>query len=608
MKLFKRKKKGLEVKREFADNIPNIHNIYLPSGIGSEYDYLRLGSDFVRFYTFDVYPRQIHAGWLDDITNLGNVVISSHIEPVANEEVANMIYSQEVKAESQLTLDYQKGVTNRLAILEQQVADYKALRELVQLGQDRIYYCTIHVAVYATTYEELLEKCEQLSSVLAVRGIKARIAFMQQDKALKSTLPFNHNQINDYTRNLTSGAAACLMPLTVSATGHSTGIPIGRNIFSGSLTFFDRFAGEAIIPNQHLFIFGTSGSGKSTTLRTITLLESYKGIKALFIDPEGENVRLTLKVGGQIITIRPGLFSGINPFDVEPEFTESGERMVNIYDKIEDIQSLIASVYFYYNNENIDVHNATILEEAIFELYAERGINEDPNSLYDGNIKKLLPTITDLYNKLLTKPKGESIAQVVKILTSEGSVGMFDGQSTIRIDDSPMICFNLRYLANEFHKFVGIQAILAWAWQKFAQRGGKEVPKSIAIDEAWMFLKYPAATAYIEVLARRGRKHGCGLILATQEYDDFAKTPEGEAILKQCASQFIMRQSPRAADVVIENLGLSEGTREYLCGRYAMMGLGVLRVVDSSTAIRIEPTPLELEFVKTVLNTGGDGE
>ena len=140
----------------------------------------------------------------------------------------------------------------------------------------------------------------------------------------------------------------------------------------------------------------------------------------------------------------------------------------------------------------------------------------------------------------------KDIADTIRPLTSEGSVGMFDGQSSIKLQNLPFLCFNLQGLADEFSKFVGIQAVLAWLWQKFAQPGGKTVPKSIAVDEAWMFLRYPGAAKHLEELARRGRKHGCGLIIATQRFEEFAKSPEGKAVIDSCATTLILKQEEHA--------------------------------------------------------------
>jgi len=312
------------------------------------------------------------------------------------------------------------------------------------LGQDRLYYLTFLIAGHGATEEELRCRCETVETVFARRGVVPRKLVLRQVEGLKGVLPLAKNAPHDFERNLTSGAAACCLPLSVSSGGHSSGVMLCVSLFTRAPVFLDRFAGEHVVSNQHLFISGEPGSGKSVSGRTLAFLEGYRGVRTAFVDPEGEYVYFTESLDGQVVTLRPGKFSGINPLDVSPEPEEDGTLRVNVLDKITDLQGLVGAVFRYHSGEGMNVRETALLEEAAREEYRERGITEDPTSLYQNGVKKAMPTLSDIQRRLAGKPGAERLADAMKPLLAGGTLGMFEGQTMIHLQDAPYICFNLR--------------------------------------------------------------------------------------------------------------------------------------------------------------------
>jgi hypothetical protein len=421
---------------------------------------------------------------------------------------------------------------------------------------------------------------------------------LRQLEGFKSVLPLAVNLVPDFQKALTAGGSACCLPLSIAGSGHTSGVLLGYNVYTRAPVMLDRFAGEHVIPNQHMFITGETGSGKSVTLRFLALLEGYRGVKTAFVDPEGEYEHFCRKLGGQVVALKPGTFSGINPLDVEPEEDDAGQKRVNLQEKMADLHGLVAAVFRYQTGQGLDVREAALLEEAIREEYAARGITPDPASLYSGGVKKAMPTLSDVQARLAGKPGVERLADGMKLLTKGGSLGMFDGQTAVHLrEDVPFVCFNLRGLDTEFTRFVGVYAILSWLWQFFAQRGGRKVKKSIAVDEAWMFLRHPDAAFYLEVLARRGRKHGCALTIATQRFEEFASVKEGRAVIESCATILVLKQEEHAAAAAVDYFKLAPGCADLLAR--ARPGEGILRVSGFTTAVQVSPAPFEWPLVET---------
>lgn len=598
--LFKRKKLKTEQKPQdvLTRRALRIQDLFAPDGMLVEFDRIRLGAGYARTYALHALPRRVQVGWLDEIFNAGDVDLSVHFVPAPDRTVTQTLISKETKARSQYILDQQSGNISRIPELEAQIADYAALREAVQLGQDRLYYLTFLITVHGAAEEELRRRCEVVETALARRGALPRKLALRQVDGLKAVLPLARSGLHDFERNLTSGAAACCLPLSISSGGHSSGVMLGVNLFTRAPVFLDRFAGERVVPNQHIFVSGETGSGKSVTVRELALLESYHGVKTAFVDPEGEYSHFAGALGGQVVRLTPGRFSGVNPLEVEPEVDEDGRVFVNVLAKVEDILALVGSVFrFYHGGEGLGAVEAALLEEAVKEEYRARGITEDPASLYQGGIKKPMPTLSDVQKRLAGMQGAERPAEAVKLLLAGGTVGMFDGQTTVHLADAPFICFDLRDLGGDFSRFVAVCAVLSWLWQTFAQKGGKAAPKCVAVDEAWMFLRHPDAAKYLETLARRGRKHGCALTISTQRFEEFASTSEGRAVIDSCASILTLKQEEHAAEAAVEYFKLASGCADLLS--HARAGQGILRTSGSATAVQVQPAPFEWEFVET---------
>ncbi|HOV79394.1 MAG TPA: ATP-binding protein [Bacillota bacterium] len=579
----------------------SVKDLFCPDSLTIQRSSCILGGErHCRVYALQALPHKLVVGWLDEIYRAGSVDVSVHYEPAPDREVVSRLIKKETQQLVQYELDRKAGNISRIPELEASIADYRALRDAIQLGTDRLYYVTLLVAVHGADEEDLRRRCEVVEDILARKRVLPRVLVYRQVEGFKSVLPLGTHKIKDYAKSMTSGASMCCLPVTVSKAGHASGVALGHNVYNGTMIFLDRFAGERIVPNPHLFVSGMTGSGKSVTLRLLTLLEADFGVRTAFVDPENEYVHFVRTLDGQAVFLKPGKFSGMNILDVEAETVEEGNikaERVNVLDKISDIQAWLTAVFRYNAGKGLEMRELALVEEAMREMYHERGITENPASLYEGGVKKPMPTLTELQAKLAQKPGAQELADSMRPLLAGGSLGMFDGQTTLRLADAPLIGFHLKAIGSDFARFVAVFAALSWLWQKFAQKGGKSVKKCVVVDEAWMFLRHQDVANYLEVLARRGRKHGCALTVATQRFEEFALTEAGRAVIESCASILVLRQEDHAADAAVDYFKLSGGCKRLLAT--ATPGKGILRVAGVTTAVQITPAHFEWDLVDT---------
>ena len=259
------------------------------------------------------------------------------------------------------------------------------------------------------------------------------------------------------------------------------------------------------------------GAGKSVSLKLMAErnIVTY-GCSAFFIDVEGEYAKLVQKLGGKTIKIRQGESTGINPFELEKDY-KGNREFLNIMDKVADIRALLSTIARNYMGRTLNGTEITEIEIVVNQLYAERGINDDINSIYErnkgklnngkyvvGKVKKKMPTLSDFQKKLDERGKCKELAEILIPFLKGNSLGIFDCESTI-FSNEDIISFDMSEIKDEFTKLYSSFVILTWVWQKFILKN-REKKKLIICDEAWLFLKYKESADFLSTVARRRKK------------------------------------------------------------------------------------------------------
>ncbi len=380
----------------------------------------------------------------------------------------------------------------------------------------------------------------------------------------------------------------------------------GRNYFTGLPVYLDTF--DKSLTNPHIVVLGVTGAGKSVTMDILSSRSLVtKNTQSAILDIEGEYKKRTEKIGGRIISIKQGVPSGINIFDIDVEQQENGLEKVNILNKVAEIRAILSGIMKNYMDRNLNAKELVDIEESVIETYKERGITSDKESIYEkeggkignkltlGKIKKRMPTLSDFQRILLTKKNSKELAEILSGFLKGKSLGMFDCTSNININDHA-IDFDLSSINDEVTKFYASMVITTWITEKYMRRSERYEEKSVYIDEAWTMLKYEETANFIENLARRARKRGVRLVIATQLPDEMISTTQGRAILNCCGTAILMKQSPISVDKVIDYFKLSSGTRDYLL--QARPGDALLDIEGTISAVSIEMLEKESEILK----------
>ncbi len=301
-KIKRAKKNEIDIFR----NIPKLSNVLVPDSIQEFSDYTYLGHNkYSRQFAITVYPDQTWIGWLDDISRLGDINISIKVETLPNSSVINQLTKKLVQHQSQYQTYQKQGNIAHLPELEQMISDLEELRMLIQTNRDRLFFVTIFIRVNAKTKEELDAKTLLIEDEFAKKTAMVRCLTFRQMESWKNVLPLGEKPIQNFERNMTTGGIATLIPVSSPNLSHDTGIFIGRNIFTNAPVYINTFIGPPALPNPHVFVCGTSGSGKSVALKLMSARNMISnGSKIFFLDVEGEYAKLCKQLGGRVIKIR----------------------------------------------------------------------------------------------------------------------------------------------------------------------------------------------------------------------------------------------------------------------------------------------------------------
>ena len=581
-------------------------------------DYMKVGDKYVRNFIIKGYPINVSVGWLDFLYNYdGDMDVVIHVEPADERGAIEELTAKITQYEAQLYNEQEKGSIRNVTKLRNDIQRLYEQREKLENNFENLFYIQIGANLYADSLEELDKEWQKVDTKLKGRKIYAMPTYLRQDDGYKTVLPFGKTYVPDLFRNFNTGALTACFPFYNSEVSHERGVFIGVNLTTSTPVMID-FYDRSELTNSNMTVFGTSGSGKTFFTSLLTMRSALRGVRTVIIDPENEYTALTKALGGSLIRIAPGSNQFINPFDIEEEFDEkTGREIVKIKEKISDNINLVAVM-----NGGLDNVQRSFISEAMAEMYNRFGMTEDPNSLYEevsyfdpetqelihGRKKKPMPTFSDFHEILGEMVKGEtdlrltSLVKALSIFKRGGIYDLFDQETSEELRDfknAPIVTFDVSQLEESVLRPIGMYVALSWAWEKFGKKN-PDVKKRIICDEAWMLLNKGMAgveftAQFLENVSRRARKRNSGLLVASQNFIEFAESSNGKAVLTNAAVNIFLRQNATDIDALQHEFHLSDGERNFLL--QAQKGEYLLRMNGDSYVAYALPFDFEVEYI-----------
>jgi type IV secretory pathway VirB4 component len=539
MPLFGKKKEKLPdetVKKTFDD-------ILAPSAINLSANYIQIGDKFARTLFVITYPRYLNTNWFSPIINMDQPMdISIFIHPLDTGAILKKLRDKLGRLEAEVMEDESAGKV-RDPVKETAVNDIEELRDKLQQGTDRFFEFGLYVTLYGDSVKELDEVENKVRAILDAQLVYTKPATFRMKEGFFSTMPLSNDQLDVHT-SLNTEPVSSLFPFVSYDLTTDKGILYGVNSHNNSLVLFDRFSLE----NYNMVVFGKSGGGKSYAVKLEIMRSLMLGVQVFVIDPENEFKYLADTVGGISIKISISSDDHINPFDLprpQPDESPADVLRSHILDLIGLLKLMLGT---------ITSDEEAILDEAVIQTYAIKDITQ--NSDFSDTTP---PLMSDLLSVLEGMTGAQSLAVRLKKYTEGSFAGFLNNPTNVRLDNQ-LVVFGIRDMEEELRP-VAMYLVLNYIWAQVRSDIRKRL---LAVDEAWVLLKYEVGGAFLLNIAKRARKYYLGLTTISQDIPDFMNSAYGKPIVTNSSLQLLLRQSPASIDLVQQTFNLTDSEKFFL--------------------------------------------
>lgn len=641
---------------------PNMWDSFSPdglkiSGISDDYGIIKqsLGSKtfFRPFYIpRDGYPRKMMTTWMNSLTASGEVDMMVDVHKIGKNDAIRMLQRQNTIIKAALQAQLKRGNQDSIMDLQTKIADTEILMEEIQFGENDAYLVSTKGMIYEDTERGLDKFTESLEDELASKFFKLTSTWGRIKKGFRSNTPLAFNEIKDSLRNLDRRSLTTFAPFISGSGKFNGGIPIGINRNTGQKEFYNAFGtAESRPDNYNMAIFGVSGSGKSLAMKLLLARETTGlGVYSRLIDVEGEFTRIVKRLGGINVSLSEESNIIINPLainltsipyepgDEELELLEkddmreviekNGKKFISfvpLREKINEATEFFDIVCRGKNQEDdgLSVYERNYIEEALKYLFGPKGFNftTHPSSLFDekpqlvdgmliqSKVRKPEPTLSDVYNYLITHYKDEynatRLIAAIRPFLRDGSKPIFDGQTylgedkSIDLHSARLVNFNISQMEEGFLRPIAYHVILNYVWEYFVKNvDNANLKKIVYADEFWTMVDNDQTVSFAEKVARRARKRNAGFRIASQDFVRILESRKARGVLQNTHTFFFLRQNKIDLKLIEENFDLSKGEINILF-QNPDKGEGILRQGRSSVWLQTDPSQEEIEFIES---------
>lgn len=556
------------------------------------------------YITSDGYNNFSYAGWLSMVINAcEGIDVDIFLTKSDGSQVVDKI-ARNIRMNSSRLNDID-SLSGGSKGVEDSIDAGVYLRDGLLNGEDFFYVSTL--ITICTDSAELLEKrVEILSRTLSNYGIKTRVCRFQQEQAFLSALPLcklDKSIEQKSKRNALTSDIASVYPFTSYTMCDEDGIMLGTSSENQSLVMLNNF-NSMVYSNANMSLMGASGKGKTFALQCIALRMRMRGIQVFTIAPlKGhEFKRACLAVGGQYIKISAGSPNCINILEIRKksagagDFFSSGRNDSLLANKVQQVK-----IFFSLLVPDLTLEERQIIDMAIMETYARKGITTDNSSLNDPNNPghfKEMPILGDVYDVMGEMPEARRVRTILQTLV-HGSAKAFNQQTNVDLNNKYVV-LDISELTKET-LLLGMFVALDFVWDKAKEDITKR--KTIILDELWKLIGHSSntmAAEYVLEIFKIIRGYGGSAICATQDLNDFFALNGGEfgrGIINASSIKMVFGLENDEALRVQECLDLTD--KETKAIKEFPRGSALISTNGNNVAVDFKASDLERKLITT---------
>ena len=544
----------------------NLKTEIAPKGMFFKPTEFIMGGKYNTIFTIVSYPRSIYPGYLSSIKSIEGVRVAIKHIPIQFDVLRKMLNKESADLKARYETEKDQTTQERLRLSQESIDSFVTM---LASSQARVFDFQMHLMITANSKDELESKKLQVKNQLDGMGMRGVPLMFEQEKALKSILPFFPPQDIEKRVGIPvpSVTMAGMYPFIFdSVKDPGLGTLVGVDA-SGGVVLFNQFLykekKEHNRNNANMIILGTSGSGKSTAAKLMLRTHLRNGLKCICIDPEGELEDMVKAMHGDFLDLgKGGQFGMINPLEVVSDVDEEEIAQGLSYTVLTRTIQQVKAFMKYYSPE-IEDDVLGMFSEVLQDTYKRFRI--DFNTDFTKFTANDYPTFDDVYQTVTGKLRSmtdmtherdvmERLELKLRPLVKELRY-YFTGKTTLTIS-SDFIVFNIKELMNsdENIKNALFFNILKFAWGLCLD---KKIDTVLMVDEAHVLLSNhnELGAEFLAQIQRRARKYNTGTIMITQQPTDFAAPNlimHGKAIFDNASYYLIMGLKKQA----VEDLGM----------------------------------------------------
>ena len=519
------------------------------------------GAVWVRGYRLRRLPGcAVEPGWLAPLLLAGTECdVAIHLEPTPVGEAVSRLSRRlrDLRADQLVDAD-REGLGD--AATEAGVEGALDLRARLARNQGRSLRLSITGVARADDAATLEHAAEAVRSAFAATLASCEPAHLQHLGAAMSAWPLGRDHLGG-AKLVDSAAAATCVPWVEAGCDDPGGYPLGRSLATASPVRLDPFD-TAHQANANIAVLAASGQGKSYTLGAIVLGAAARGRGSAIIDPEGEYSPLISALGGDVVRLAPGCGAALNVF--ETGALDEGEPAR----RAEVVAAAVDLVNVLCGGTLDEVERAHVDAAATAALTRARGRGRRRPAVLGDCVEPLrtaAPRVATVLARFCSGPLGE----------------LFNRPTTLELD-APVAGISLRDLHEELVPAATL-LVAEWLWSLVRR---ERAQRHLVFDEVGLLCAHPPLRRLLTQLARRCRKYGVSLVVATQNAGDLLATEEGTVVATNPA--IVLLGGHRAAETARMQAayGLTDAQRRML--ESASRGEFLLLAGDRRLPIRVE--------------------
>lgn len=459
-------------------------------------------------------PKEVPFGFLSRLLPTSrSLELRLQLHRIPRDRAIGTVRSARAIAETEL----EAGGSEEVAELELEAESAHELERRLAANEQRLFRVGLSFHAVAPSRSALERERAELLRRLAALGFGAIVPrYDAAAAAAPPSLDGGESRPAGYWHTLPTDAVAAFFPFVDEAVIEPGGVLVGLLLDDAAPVFLDRWRHSS----YSWGIFGATGSGKSFAAALLALRTRWMtpDLEVYVLDPLGEFEGLAEPLGATAVGLGPSAPARFHPLDIGADDGELPERASRVGVALRALYPSLA-----------DEESAT-LDAAVARLYAEEE----------------RPTFRRLAERVAAAPNPGRLPTLLEAFTA-GSLRYLDRPVAVPPPTGSLVV-GLHDVAPE-HRAFQLTVVLDAIYARIRRTNG---PKLLVVDEAHLLAKDPATADFLDRLVRHVRHHRTGVMLLSQNPEDFLGTEGGRSLLRNLRATLLLHLPE-----------VSEGTRRF---------------------------------------------